>query len=268
MSIFRNWHSIPLHRRWVVEGMHLAWRNPSVAVESVVNVADAAAARAAASSRVSWVSIWVRALALASRKWPVLRTSYVSFPWPHLYVHPSMIAMVVIEREWDGVRAVFGAIVKNLDARSVHEIERETLVPLKTDPILSFSDFRRLILSVRLPFPLRRLVYSVAHGFSGAVRSELFGCTVVNPMGLPRTKNLHSSTPASFMFMPGKVQANGDVTIQLYWDHRLIDGRELDDMLREIESIMNKEIAAELISTQGDKAALVARSFEVDSSEA
>jgi hypothetical protein len=42
-----------------------------------------------------------------------LRTAYLPYPWPRLYVHPYAVAMIAVERVWNGARAVFADKIKN-----------------------------------------------------------------------------------------------------------------------------------------------------------
>jgi len=99
MRFFPRSSSLPLHRRWIADIIHFGRRSHVVGADLVINVAAVAAARKASANPVSWVSIWLRATALAGRKWPELRTSFLPFPWPRLYVHPCAMASVVVERE-------------------------------------------------------------------------------------------------------------------------------------------------------------------------
>jgi hypothetical protein len=74
---------------------------------------------------IGWGAIWVKAVALACRKWPELRTAYLPFPWPHMYRHPRPVATMVVEREWNGSACVFFDQVKGPDSLSLREIRYE-----------------------------------------------------------------------------------------------------------------------------------------------
>ena len=52
--------------------------------------------------------------------------------------------------------------------------------------------------------------------------------------------------PVSFMLYYGLVEPNGDTQIQIFYDHRIMDGVELYRILRDLEATMNRDIAAEL----------------------
>ena len=97
-----------------------------------------------------------------------------------------------------------------------------------------------------MPLPIRRLIWGIAHGWSGRLRSRFFGCAVVNSLARPRTRILQTASPSSFVFFVGMVEARGDMPVQLFWDHRVMDALELERLVREIEVILNNEIVAEL----------------------
>jgi len=89
---------IPLHRRWVSDIVHFGMRTHPVGVNRIINVSAVAAARKQSQPLVAWAAIWIKAVALASRDWPELRTAYLPYPWPRMYVHPHTVASVVVER--------------------------------------------------------------------------------------------------------------------------------------------------------------------------
>jgi hypothetical protein len=44
----------------------------------------------------------------------------------------------------------------------------------------------------------------------------------------------------------GLIEANGDMLVQMLYDHRVLDGIEAYRLLRDVEATMNREIVAEL----------------------
>jgi hypothetical protein len=150
MKLLPRSSPVPLHRRWIGDVVHFGKKSHSVGCNWTINVASAAQARRTRNPPVSWAAIWVRAMALASRKWPELRTCYLPFPWPRMYTHPSTTAVLVVEREWRGALAVFFDTIKNPESRSIAEIElifqslREVEVFIAAHP----EDDRRQYLSV------------------------------------------------------------------------------------------------------------------------
>ena len=251
MRLFKSWRTISANRRLVIEVFHLGKKGHTVGSESVINVAPAALVRDAAVKKISWLSIWTRALGIASQRWPELRTSYVPFPWPHFHLHPSMNVAVFVERELDGQVVVFRHTLKDVQARSLIDIQRNSIEPIQSKSILSFPDVRIVMwMGKWVPFPILRLCFRLLHSLSGHVRSNVYGNASVNLMNAPRTRLLMSTTLSAFVIYPGIVDKNGDVAVQAFMDHRVIDGLQAGRILKEIESIINNEIVAELQERQ------------------
>jgi hypothetical protein len=245
MPLMPRSSAVPLHRRWIADILHLGRQAHTVGTDLIVNVGAAAAARTARQPPVSWVSIWGRAVGLVARNRPELRTAYLPFPWPRMYVHPSMAVTVVIERQWRGAPAVFAQPIPNVDARTVSEID-DVLVPLKSLPVESVGAFRHIIRVSRFPLPLRRMLWSIVHGWSGRLRSKYIGSVAINSLPRTRIRITQIASPCSFLIYFGQAAPNGDMPVQVFWDHRVMDAIEVDRLFREIEAALNGEVVAEL----------------------
>jgi hypothetical protein len=158
-----------------------------------------------------------------------------------------MNVAVLIEREVDGHHVVFRPVLRDMQTRPLWDIERNLIFQLRTKSIFSFPDIRRVMsLSKWLPFPIIRLCFRLLYSLSGKVRSNVYGCASVNLMNSPRTRLLMSTTLSAFVVYPGVADENGDVTAQVFIDHRVIDGLQTARILKDIESIINNEIVAEM----------------------
>ena len=236
---------VPLHRRWIADIIHVGRKAHTVGADLVVNVAAAAAARTARQPAVSWVSMWVRAVGIVARNRPELRTAYLPFPWPRMYVHPSMAVTVMIERQWQGAPAVFAQPIPNVDTRTVSEID-DVFVPLKSLPVENVGAFRHIIRISGFPLPLRRMLWGIAHGWSGRLRSKYLGSAAINSLPRTRIRITQIASPCSFLIYFGQAAPNGDMPVQVFWDHRVTDAIEVDRLFREIEAALNGAVVAEL----------------------
>jgi hypothetical protein len=245
MSWLPRSSSVPLHRRWIGEIVHFGQKSHVVGCNWTINVAPVVAARKQQQPPVSWVAIWVRAMALTGRQWPVLRTCYLPYPWPRMYVHPFTVAALVVERQWRDTSAVFLDTIKNPEALSIPEID-ETFRSLRELPVESVGAFRHLIRISKFPLVLRRFLWSIPLYWSGRLRSKYMGSFSINFLRAPRFAVVQSTTPISFSILFGLVEPNGDMLVQLFWDHRVLDGMDANRLIRDIEAVMNAEIAAEL----------------------
>ena len=237
---------VPLHRRWTTDIIHFGRKAYIVGVDTVINVAAASAARGSTTPPVSWVSIWIKAVALAAIKWPELRTAYLPFPWPRLYVHPFSVVALPVEREWRNSHAVFFDTLKQPEPMSLRRHIDPWFNGLKNGPIEGYGAFRHIIRISKLPLPLRRMLWSIPAQWSGRLRSKYFGNFAINSLAQTRLAVVQVVTPGSWVFYLGRVNANGTMRVQIFWDHRIADGVVVQRIVSDVENIINNDIVAEL----------------------
>jgi hypothetical protein len=246
----RRYRSIPLARRWIHDIVHFGKKSHVVGGAWQLNLAPLVAARSARHPLIGWSAIWIKALALVSRRRACLRTSYMPFPWARLYVHPECVSTVVIERIWQGQPAVFFEQIAGPERRALAEIDHE-LRKLKQVPIESVGSFRRLIRFARPPLFVRRPLWSLMLYWSGPLRTKYVGTCAINsfPTGASVSQ---TAMPISFLLFYGLVGPNGEVPVQVFFDHRVMDGIEVYRLMREVEATMNRDIVAELKAETGE----------------
>jgi len=245
MSAERRYRPIPLHRRWMNEVVHFGKKSHMMGASWRINVAPVVAARVAQHSAIGWTAIWMKALALVSRRRPELRTAYLPFPWARLYQHPEFVCTVVIERTWRGAAALFFEKFAAPDKLPLPELD-EALRKLRQVPVESVGSFRRLIRFARPPILLRRLLWSVGLNWSGPLRLKYMGgFCVLNPFPTGGTVT-QTAVPASLMLYYGLVEPNGEMQVDVFYDHRVMDGIEVFRILRDAEATMNRDIVVEL----------------------
>src|SRR5581483_4453168 len=99
-------HAITPFRRLVIDLMHFSKKVPTFTLERRMNLAEVVAARRACQCRPNWTAIFIKAFGIVAARYPELRFSYMTFPWPRLYEHAHSIATMVIDREVDGEKMV------------------------------------------------------------------------------------------------------------------------------------------------------------------
>jgi hypothetical protein len=244
MSSNRRYRSVPLQRRWMNDLVHFGKKSHVMGYTWRINIAPLVAARAARQPAIGWSTIWMKALARVGQRRPELRTAYLPFPWARLYIHPENVCTVVIERTWRGVPALFFEQFVDPDKESLAALDN-ALHRIRQVPVENVGSFRRLIRFARPPVLVRRLLWSVMLYWSGALRARYIGTCAINPFPTGGIVT-QSAMPVSFMLYYGLVEPNGDTQIQIFYDHRIMDGVELYRILRDLEATMNRDIAAEL----------------------
>jgi hypothetical protein len=230
--------------------VHFGRKSHVVAGNWTINVAAAAAARRRRHPPVGWGAIWVKAMALASRQWPELRSAYLPYPWPHLYLHPHAVATLVVERTWNSRRAVFFDQIRCPERLSLEDID-VVVKGLRKRPVESVGGYRRLIRFSRLPRLVRRAVWGFSLRWCGRLRSRYFGTYSVHSFPVRGAQVMQSTTPISFSLIYGLPGPDGDVLVQLLMDHRIVDGLTAHRVVRAIEAAMKTDIVAELTAAAG-----------------
>jgi hypothetical protein len=244
MRQFSRWSSVPLQRRWIVDALAVGRTMHIAGGGGPMNVAPAAEARRRKQPAISWDAIWIKAVALAAKERPELQTAYMPYPWAHFYVHPYPVAAVAVERMWNGEPAVFMEPMSDPAALSLFEIDQRCKA-LATLPIASVGSFRRLIRITRLLWILRRAIWHIAAYWSGSLRSSYLG--TYTTMKSPRRIQVHQNTPnIPFAFHWSTPDPKGDLTVEILFDHRVVDAAGAVRVMLAVERAMNGAVAQEL----------------------
>jgi hypothetical protein len=245
---------LSLPRRFICDLIHFARRVPSVPVERQINIASLVAARQAAQPRPSWSVIFTKAFALVAANHAELRRSYMPFPWPHLYEHSSNIASIAIERRLGDEDAVLFMHLGNPEMKSLAHWDAQ-LRKYREQPIEQLTSFRRTLLLCRLPRLLRRALWWLCLNVWGRKRAHFMGTFGLSTYSSLGATSLHPLTPLTYTLNYGVIDANGNVTVRLVYDHRVVDGAFIARVLHDLERVLNCEILAELRYLQAADAA-------------
>jgi hypothetical protein len=236
---------LSLPRRFVCDLLHFAQKVPTVSVERRMALAEVAAARAVASPRPGWCSLFTKAYGFVSAAWPELRRTYLSFPRPHLYEHPVPIATVAVEREYRDEKGVFFCHVVEPQRRGLADLDAE-LHRAKEAPLESVGSFRRALLLSSLPRPLRRLVWWYGLNASGRQRARVMGTFAVSVFTSLGAVTLHALSPLTTTLHYGIIDAAGAVDVRLTFDHRVLDGAVVARVLEDLERALKGPVLNEL----------------------
>jgi len=246
MPWFSRYVPLSLPRLWLREGAYFGSKVPTVGGTALFKVKAVAEARRNQRPAISWGAIMLKAIALVGQRQPELRRCYMPWPWAHFYEHPHCVASVLVERQWQGEHAVFGDQITAPEQKSLREID-QTLRRLREAPVETIGGFRRLIRFTRLPPPLRRLMWRVVLYGSGRLRSSYVGTFGVNSIpSYGRGFPTQSAAIPSICFFYGSAEANGDMPIQIFFDHRVIDGVTVRRLLFDLFVVLRSDIIAEL----------------------
>ena len=242
---------ISLPRRMVIDFLHFAAAVPTIPVQRRMALHELAGARAACRDRVRWTVLFTKAYALVAREFPELRRAYVTIPSPMFYEYPVSYANVVVERTYEGERALFSIVIKDPAERPLQELG-VVLQDASAANIDDVKEFRRSLRIARLPLPLRRLIWWVGLNV-GRQRARHFGTFTLSVYSALNAESLHPLTPLTTLLTYGVIDRDGHVNVRIIYDHRVLDGATVARALARLEEILNTEIVSELRSLSQER---------------
>ena len=117
----------------------------------------------------------------------------------------------------------------------------------KDAPVNEVPAFRKILLTTRLPLPLRRLIWLVGTSF-GRQHANYFGNVAVTSVAAYGAGELHALSPGPYILSYGVVGPDQSIDVVIRWDHRVTDAALIAKALTRLEQVLNTEIAAELRS--------------------
>ena len=146
-------------RRLVTDLMHFSAKVPSATIERHMDLAGLVAARQACAPPPTWSAIFTKAYAVVAARTPVLRTSYLTFPWPRLYEHAANIATA--QRRSPARRTSASSSTPTSPVRKLAPSRSSTPSSATTrrTPVESIPSYRQAVRLSRVPWPFRRLLW-------------------------------------------------------------------------------------------------------------
>ena len=234
--------SISRARKLVIDLMHFSV--PLVVVHRTMKLDRLVKARAKLSVRPGWTTIFAKALCLMARDEPELRTFYLRWPWPHLFELPRSVVMAAIIRDSFDKEVPLFLKIGSADEMPLSEVEA-ILQRGKNAPLDQVPTIKRLFKIMRLPLPLRRLVWAFALNV-GRQRANHFGTIAITSIASLGSETVVANTPGPSLISYGMMRDDNTMELLFHWDHRIFDGIVAARALQKLEDIMNGAIADEL----------------------
>jgi hypothetical protein len=231
-------------RRLVGDLMRFSIGVPRVTVQRRMNLGPLVAARSARQPRPSWTALFLKGYALLAREVPEFRRAYVKFPWPQLYEYPASVASVAHEREHEGERAVLLTRIKGPEHWSIDDLDT-SIRTARTRPVMEVRDFRRALTFARAPGPVRWLLMWLGLNIARQ-RANFFGTFQLSVYSGLGAESLNPLTPLTTLLNYGPIGDDGEVTVRIHYDHRVMDGANVARALERFEQILNGAIADEV----------------------
>jgi hypothetical protein len=239
-----KYHSVSYFRRLVTDLMQFAAAVPSVTIERRMDLSRLVAARQACTPSPTWSAIFIKAYALVAARTPELRTSYLKFPWPTFYEHPSNIATLNVDRQVADERVVLQVHIPNPETRTLHDLDA-LIHDYQQRPVENIPSYRTAVRMSRVPWPIRQLLWWGALNVFGSTRCHHFGTFSITSLGSQGAGILHLVTLLTSTLHYGMLDPTGGLEMRLSFDHRVLDGATAARALEDLETVLLGEILHE-----------------------
>ena len=234
---------IPTSRATVCDILRYDRYVPTFAHDRMCNVAELAEARGQANVRISWPAIWMKAYALNAQSFPRLLQTWMSWPRPHLYQHHAHVGTLVVHRRFEDDDWLFWGQISDLEHRSLADIQQQ-IDAYQTKPVEEI--FRRQLWLARQNSFVRRLCWWLTFHSSGAKKCKRLGTFFLSTIS---GKGAEIQDPPSMLTSAltyGPLDRVGNTRATITYDHRLLDGHHIADVLKGLESTLQMPILQEL----------------------
>jgi hypothetical protein len=234
----------PRHREMVLDILKQSQRIPSFPILRSMELGVVANARADASVRLGWTTLFAKAYALVSREIPELRDIYVGYPRRCLYRHPHSVASISIHRRDDqgNERLIFGRWV-NPESATILQLQEQLDMVVQAPMAQAFREGG--ILERRSGW-VRQLVWTWLMNWAGRKRAKHIGTFSISSLGGQGALNSHHPLVTTSSLAIGPIDGNGHCDVVLICDHRALDGFLAARALQRLEEVLRDSIVTEL----------------------
>ncbi len=234
---------VPRSRRLTCDVLHFHKQVPLCPHHRKLHLAPLDVVRKSAATRISWPVLFLKAYALLAKETPVFRQTWMSFPWPTIYLHGTSVGMLAVQRQYQGEPWLFWGRFMAPEDTQLLELQRQ-LDHYQQAPVEQV--FKHYLLLSAFPNPLRRFIWWMKMQLRGSTRARRMGTFFLSTLA---SRGVEIDCPPSFqtgVISYGPIDSEGHSRVTLAYDHRLMDGLLVADSLLRIEQILNGVLADEL----------------------
>lgn len=238
---------IPLSnsRRLVDDIIWMAQKMPLASGYCNIDVREVTELRRKAKPRISWNTILMKAYAMVAAEMPELRSCYVPFPWPHMYVHETNVCMLTVARKYQETDQLLFARISDPEKQPLGELEAK-LESFRRDPVDGFRQFRHQIQFAKTPFFLRRFVWWLIFGWCPRKKSRNMGTFGMSLSHFKGVRSLQLLAPGTGSLGVDLMPKNGVSLVSFTFDHRVMDGLVVVEVLDKVQKAIKGPIRDEL----------------------
>ena len=234
---------IPASRNMVCDILRYDRYVPTCAHDRIFQLSELVDARRGTTPRISWPALFMKAYAINAASFPRLRQTWMSWPWPHLYEHHEHVGTLVVHRQFENDDWLFWGQLTGLNTRSLVEIQSD-IDRFQTEPVDRI--FKRQLWLARQPNLFRRFAWWLTFQVSGKKKCKRLGTFFLSTIS---GRGAEIQEPPSMLtsgFTYGPIDQDGNARVTITYDHRLMDGHHVAEILRELEHTLKTTVLAEV----------------------
>lgn len=235
--------SVPASRRLSWDLLYFHRDVPLCAHDRRMNLAEVSSNRNASAERVSWPALFLKAYAIVAQDVPELRQTWYRWPWAHLYQHPFSVATLTVQREMNGEPWLFWGQIVEPELISLCELQR-AINKFRDGDVLKV--FRKQLQLAKQPMIIRRMIWWWNLNVATATRAKRLGTFFLSTLaGRGAEIQLPPSIHTGCLTF-GPLDENGIARVTLAYDHRIMDGALVADILQRLEVTLTGALLDEL----------------------
>ena len=246
MSDHRDGRSflVPRNRRLTWD---LLWFNRSVPQcghDRICNLSKLADVRASCPVRISWPALFLKAYGIVAEEFPELRQIWYRWPWGHLYQHPQSVGILTVQREYRDVPWLFWGRISQPEAMALTEIQAAIDRLTSGEPRQLFRNELQL---AALPTVLRRMIWGWNIHMAKRKRAKRLGTFFLSTLS---GKGVEIQIPPAIQtgcLTYGPLNQRGEVRVTLAYDHRIMDGAIVAEILGRLETVLSGTLCSDLL---------------------
>ena len=245
---------LPYGRRLVDDVIRVAKNQPMGSMIRDLDLSQVERLRKQIRPRLSWNILFMKAYSIVGAANPELRSSYVPFPWPHLYLHEENVCFLTIPREYQDEIWLLFARFHFPEKRSLLYLQKQ-FDTYKNAPLETIKQFRHQVAFSKCPFFVRRFVWWLVVMFFPRYRINNMGTFGMSLSGFRHTTGAHGSStlgPTTTILGVDLLPKHGISKLLYTFDHRVLDGKPAFDMIEQLYQALKGPIADELEQLTAD----------------
>jgi hypothetical protein len=233
-------------RKLACDVIQFAVSAPLGAVRATLDLAELAEIRKRIRPKLSWNAIYMKAYARLTERWPQLLQHVVSFPTPHFYQHDRAVCRIAVAREIAGEETLLFARFESPERFSLIHLN-EQLEYFRTAPIHEIKQFRHQLRFAACPWPIRKFGWWIMTNLWCNKRSSYMGTFGMSLSGFDRVQfaSMHLG-PSTTTLGVDVVARGGQSNLLLTFDHRILDGKPVIDIVSDLERCLRGPILEEM----------------------